>query len=557
MGLRLYTRQRLSSPVLSQSYTRTYDRKFKEDSKITHRTRKTKAAPKSCDNLRRTSKTRITYWQQCLSKMENMFNALSKVLKKAKAQAGLLGVVDQHWRPTCSLASAMVIDQTRADHSEIVTTLMGQIYSDIDSARITRQANARLQGRLSSMLSGEEKIVREVLEYTASWFQVENNVACGRTISVPTSVSSEVSHVCKRFARVRSAHGWMTLSILAHSESFRNACRTFDVPLWEQLMHDIGQNHVSLELFFKVRALDWAGPLRSVAHLIPEQELRPYLEAQEKRELQAVYLQTPHSYIVPNKNGALIRPHYQGVIHLNISTNTYDSKAFAEDPSIRTQNDGICESCSRTFCDCETSTCDRITRPITELIHCAGDKGVGVRTLQRIREGEVLDEYVGEFKRASSLVDQTYAMELEGLPAGHLSRNDNNPILIDAQVYGNWTRYINASCNPSLKFVAARIGGKHRMMVVAIRDINTFEELTIGYGDNYWLGSDTRMCECNEATCRHANMAQKEKARWNCDVASQNLQSMAPSRRVVFGSTQKEIDESWSVTKPESATELA
>ncbi|KAI4282882.1 MAG: hypothetical protein L6R38_002603 [Xanthoria sp. 2 TBL-2021] len=419
---------------------------------------------------------------------------------------------------------------------------MGRIYGDIESARITRQANAKLQGRLSSMLSNEDQIVHQVLEYTASWFQVENNVTCGRTIFVPTSVPSEVSHVCKRFASVKSAHGWMTLSILAHSESFRNACRTFDTPLWDQLMHDIAQNYVSLELFFKVRGLDWATPLRSVAHLIPGQEFVSYLQSQEKRELQNIYLQTPHSYVVPKADGILQRPHYQSILHLNISSNTYDSKTFPVDPSIRTQNDGACENCGRSFCDCEPSTCDKITRPLTELIHCSADKGIGVRTLQPIKAGDVLDEYVGELKRASTVADQTYAMELEGLPAGHPSRNDNNPILIDAQVYGNWTRYINASCNPSLKFAAARIGGKHRIMVVAIRDINTFEELTIGYGDNYWLGSDTKMCECHEENCWHAIMAQKEKARWGCAVASQNIQRSNSTRRIVFDAYADRMD---------------
>ena len=326
----------------------------------------------------------------------------------------------------------------------------------------------------------------------------------------------------------------MTLSILAHSESFRSACRTLDGPLWDQLMQEIGQNHVSLELFFKVRGLDWVAPLRSVAHFIPEQELQSYLQRQKKRELPDIYLQTPHSYVVPKKDGILLRPHYEGVLHLNISSSKYDSKAFDKDPSICIQNDRLCETCGRGFCDCENFICDKITRPLTELIHCSANKGIGVRTLQRIKEGQVLDEYVGELKRASTVVDQSYAMELEGLPAGHRSRNDNDPILIDAQVYGNWTRYINASCNPSLKFVAARIGGKQRMMVVATRDIKTFEELTIGYGDNYWLGSDTKMCLCNEATCRHASMPQKEKARWNCDVASQNHQTLNARRRVVI-----------------------
>ncbi|KAL8998804.1 MAG: hypothetical protein Q9169_002254 [Polycauliona sp. 2 TL-2023] len=356
---------------------------------------------------------------------------------------------------------------------------------------------------------------------------------------VPTSASSETSHLCTRFASVKSTHGWMILSILAHSESFRTACSTFDTPLWDQLMHDIGKNHVSLELFFKVRGLDWATPLRSVAHLISPQELQSYLQCQEKRELQNIFLASPHSYVVPKADGILQRPHYQSILHLNIASNAYDSKAFPEDPSICAPTVGACESCGRSFCDCDPSSHEK---PLTELIHASADKGIGVRALERIRAGDVLDEYVGELKRARTVADQTYAMELEGLPAGHHSRDDNNPILIDAQVYGNWTRYINASCKPSLKFVPARIGGKHRIMVVAIRDIKNFEELTIGYGDNYWLGSDTKICECHEETCRHATMAQKEKARWGCAAAYQDTQCSNPARRVVIDADAMDVE---------------
>ncbi|KAL8894009.1 MAG: hypothetical protein Q9192_004710 [Flavoplaca navasiana] len=474
--------------------------------------------------------------------MDDLYSALMKALTKAKAQAGLLGIMNQQCKFHNSLPSAMIIDQTQNSRGDAITTFMGQIYVDIESARITRQTNYKLMGRLSSVLSSEDKMVREVLEYTASWLQVENNVTAGRAVTVPTSVPSEISHVCRRFASVKLSHGWMIFSILAHSESFRNACRTFDTPLWDQLMHDIGQNHVSLELFFKVRGLDWVTPLRSITHLIPEQELQSYLRLQAKRELPNVFFQSPHSYVVPGEDGVLQRPHYQSILHLTISSNTYDTNAFAEDPSTRIQNDGTCENCGRRFCDCEPLACDRITRPLTELIHCSAEKGIGVRTLQRINAGDVLDEYVGQLKRATTVADQTYAMELEGLPAGHQSRNDNDPILIDAQVYGNWTRYINASCNPSLKFVPARIGGKHRVMVVAIRDINTFEELTIGYGDDYWLGSDTKMCECYEETCRHATMAQKEKARWGCAVAFQDIQRSNSARRIVLDASADRMD---------------
>lgn len=364
-----------------------------------------------------------------------------------------------------------------------------------------------------------------------------------------TGMGSEVGHVCKRFASVASSHGWMMLSILAHSESFRNACSNFDESMWDRLTQSIGQNHVSLELFFKVRGLDWVTPLRSIQHLISPQDLFAYMQRQEKRELPSVFLEKPHSYVVPNTDGILHRPNYQSILHLDISANVYDSKAFNEDPSLRAPNNGVCENCSRNMCDCEPSTCDNIMRPLTELIHSSAEKGIGVRTLQSIKQGVVVDEYVGELKHATSVTDQTYALKLD-LPLGHRFRSDGNPVLIDSQVYGNWTRYINASCNPSLKFVPATIGGRYRVMVVATRDINTFEELTIGYGDEYWLGSDTKMCGCNEPNCRYADHVQKEKVRWTYE-----LRKPVSSRTVAYDTVMDADDDTMQFQYDHAKTE--
>ena len=57
----------------------------------------------------------------------------------------------------------MIIDQERDYESDVVLTVMGQIFGDIESAHLTRQANAKLEGRLSSMLSSEDRTVHKVL----------------------------------------------------------------------------------------------------------------------------------------------------------------------------------------------------------------------------------------------------------------------------------------------------------------------------------------------------------------------------------------------------------
>lgn len=303
----------------------------------------------------------------------------------------------------------------------------------------------------------------------------------------------------------------MMLSILAYSNSFRNACRSLDEASWNRLLGTIDQNTVSLELFFKVRDLDWVTPLSRLETYFSPDKVASYIASKRPRELPSELLGRPHSYIVPGDDGALHLTNYQGMLLVDNSSSKYDPQIFHEDPSLRGPYDGSCYSCHRDACDCSPSRCHNVTKPLVELVHCPGKKGVGIRSLQRIRKGDVLNEYIGELKYANSVYDTTYALELEYPPGDEDRMEIDNPILIDAQVYGNWTRYINASCDPSLVFISAVVGKRHRMMVVATRDIEIFEELTIGYGDRFWIESDTQMCECNDPKCRYPDAETKEK----------------------------------------------
>ncbi|KAL9028700.1 MAG: hypothetical protein Q9196_002969 [Gyalolechia fulgens] len=434
-------------------------------------------------------KVRKDYWQQCISKVHDVSTGPKKPLTRAAALAQLITTAAQYVNirdAPLPLVNAMQAPRKPASDGEVLKVIMAQIYGDIDNAWLSGMAGLEarlanptgsaagkgpLESCLASVVDLEASCVQKVIEYAALWFQDANLEANASSVArrlfspfqcriLRSKITSFQVKMCRRYAAVATGHGWVMLSILSHSEAFRNACRNLDESSWNKLMQSISHNQLSLELFFKVRGLDWKTPLRQLEQYFSPEALASYLEGQETGKLPDVCFEKPHSYVVPGQDGILHRPNYLGVPQLDI--------------------------------------------PSTQ-------KGIGVRSLQRIKEGDVLDEYVGEFKYASSVNDATYALELER-PLGDRVRT-NNPVLIDAQVYGNWTRYINASCEPSLKFMPAIIGNKYRMMVVATRDINVFEELTIGYGDDYWLVLDTRMCECNERRCLYADFKSKEQIR--------------------------------------------
>ncbi len=69
---------------------------------------------------------------------------------------------------------------------------------------------------------------------------------------------------------------------------------------------------------------------------------------------------------------------------------------------------------------------------------------------------------------------------------------------ISAKRYGNWTRFINHSCEAGTRFSVVRVGDRWRSVVRATRDVEVFEEVTVDYGEGYWRG---KRCECGSEGC--------------------------------------------------------
>lgn len=327
-----------------------------------------------------------------------------------------------------------------------------------------------------------------------------------------SSIIEGEMHLIIRYGQFASKHGWMMLSILANSPAFREAARTLDKVRWTALCDCVDENKNSIEIFAKSRELNWKAALEQRQDF----EKRVLFRNEQYPDLKPHH---PHDLIVPAGVGLVRSPIYQGKHQINILNNLYDGVDFrshsrplgwpneVEYPSDPTeilhQQGDNCSLCSQHDCGCDPNTHPSVIRPLVELVEYDG-KGVGIRPLQPIEIGHLLDEYVGEVvhpgngkdpdgKYAFAIMTEDDSLEMVGI--------------INAGQYGNWTRYINHSCDPNTKFTTIIIGSKQRAMIETLRDVAMFEELTVDYGDAYWIHRDN-LCQCGSSECRFATIGQ-------------------------------------------------
>jgi SET domain-containing protein len=67
---------------------------------------------------------------------------------------------------------------------------------------------------------------------------------------------------------------------------------------------------------------------------------------------------------------------------------------------------------------------------------------------------------------------------------------------------GNWTRFMNHSCDSNVNFRHTVVGKYATTVIEAKRDIAIFEEITANYGKNYWAAAG-RICKCGSGGCIH------------------------------------------------------
>lgn len=126
-------------------------------------------------------------------------------------------------------------------------------------------------------------------------------------------------------------------------------------------------------------------------------------------------------------------------------------------------------------------------------------KGTGVRALTNFKAGDILGEYLGEvFPAHEQPKDTVYSLSQMGFHGlSRVAKQETVAIITSAHL-GNWTRFINHHCEANCTFRGVMVGGRVTTIVEVTRDISIFEEITVDYGEEYWLN---RRCLCGSKKC--------------------------------------------------------
>jgi hypothetical protein len=144
-----------------------------------------------------------------------------------------------------------------------------------------------------------------------------------------------------------------------------------------------------------------------------------------------------------------------------------------------------------------------------------GDRGIGVYTKKAFKKRDIVGWYAGELVSAACSNKSDYLMLMPiGVPSYDSetdtdSDGENSPkessyttdVLIDAKKKGNWTRFINHSCEPHAHFQIARVGSTRIMVVQAVKGIPAGVELTVCYGEEYYGVNTNKVCCCGTRNC--------------------------------------------------------
>lgn len=282
------------------------------------------------------------------------------------------------------------------------------------------------------------------------------------TLGRTTALSRCLLRERQRYADFTDECGWMLLSICAHSSAFRHACSDSSDAVWEAFQTTVKVNAQSIEMFIKVRGLDWRTPLsHDTADLgtVGPPNLQESLYVPQDH---------PHQWLL-TKDGTVRRLMHQGRFQENIDECIFDPRKWGRtscpDPTRHQSADGLCAICSSVDpCTCCYSD---FSEPLVELREYPG-QGAGVRALSPTSKGSILAQYVGEILPQDHCYTRLeYALRLDS-KRGNGRPGAGTMAMISPKRYGNWIRFLNHSCEHSNNFVSMAIDRSIMMVVKAI-----------------------------------------------------------------------------------------
>lgn len=373
----------------------------------------------------------------------------------------------------------------KANTGKEITEIVAAIYSSINEvcrARRFHLSNPAAATIYGSECQGASTLIDRVVAHV-----LDPGMITEAGLSIEEEHEQRES---QRLSLFVSRLGWKLIAICAHAEAFRRACKEAEGLVWSGVVDQIDGNRSSFEIFARTRNLDWRGPLLMHSRYLfrdLQREFAPYRK---------LYHEHPHHY-VRTTDRELRWPIYENHRQRHIDgcifdPNDWKGKQNKEgrvvDPTRRCVEDGVCELCFRDGkCACRP---DSHAGQLVELREYP-IRGIGVRALANFKKGDILDEFVGLIK-PTGYDDPKYAVTIDS------KRKPEDGVFISPKRFGNWTRFLNHSCDAAAEFKRMTVGDRVVITVIATRDIFLFEEITVNYGEDYWA---FRECQCGASSC--------------------------------------------------------
>ncbi|XP_059743826.1 histone-lysine N-methyltransferase NSD2 isoform X2 [Bos taurus] len=147
---------------------------------------------------------------------------------------------------------------------------------------------------------------------------------------------------------------------------------------------------------------------------------------------------------------------------------------------------------------CQNQCFTKRQYPETKIVRTDG-KGWGLVAKRDIRKGEFVNEYVGELIDEEECMARIKRAHENDITHFYMLTIDKDRI-IDAGPKGNYSRFMNHSCQPNCETLKWTVNGDTRVGLFAVCDIPAGTELTFNYNLDC-LGNEKTVCRCGASNC--------------------------------------------------------
>uniref|UniRef100_A0A7N4NHU9 Histone-lysine N-methyltransferase NSD2 n=1 Tax=Sarcophilus harrisii TaxID=9305 RepID=A0A7N4NHU9_SARHA len=147
---------------------------------------------------------------------------------------------------------------------------------------------------------------------------------------------------------------------------------------------------------------------------------------------------------------------------------------------------------------CQNQCFTKRQYPETKIIKTDG-KGWGLVAKRDIKKGEFVNEYVGELIDEEECMARIKYAHENDITHFYMLTIDKDRI-IDAGPKGNYSRFMNHSCQPNCETLKWTVNGDTRVGLFAVCDIPAGTELTFNYNLDC-LGNEKTVCRCGASNC--------------------------------------------------------